>query len=1462
MKLNSRREPACTPIAARFSLFLLIASLLLAPSPFGPSSACAAPSLAEMARLQASNPGERDKILSLFNGYASLGLWKEAGAYLEQKIHLAELTREEATTLFEKIVVEQSRWDDPVFHVEICEMAIRSGIRTPLILYSYGTELRLAGRLTDASSILSQINAGSPLYPFALYAIGQIAAEEGNAGTALEIFRRVRLLVKDRRELGFLDRRVVRSQAELHLIAGRPAEAVPLYEAVSGQRKDVLVKIGMAAAKKESPPAEEVLHEERIAGLPTRERVLRSLLLGGLFRERGDYDSAIDHMTRAEEDLKTSLLSRSPPASERLEKYKSQELLERRITVHAALRQELAASGPGRDPKEVREKMVELLLGILFMDHTISRVIGLMPPAPHLPPIPFSSSREVEDVLRKIEEVTLGGVTVDGLVEEIGKKVDILQNIGHSIQQYRFLTKLIGSREEILQIKEKIRKRREDAVKGVLTGEEADTSRLFADLGHFLAELSTTREIASEAREFIRQHFELLQKRGAGEKASSGDLPKMVTDVLAFDNERFAVLLPSVQALEERTRIESWERKRQEILVLLPAVLRQLADALVAQAFSLKAEPQQGLSRRATDILDRAVSYLSDERISPGDKAAIAANIGSFLVREKGRWEPYPGRKPGETERKMIAKILPWLGDGTATGEVREKRLYLRALLKMSAGAPDAFSEARGFLEKYPSSPWAGDIAVRLGNETILAGKINDATGFYRVAAKTDLSGPSSIARYMLGWASYHHGDSEGAAEELVPLLSDPSFPCGNPTPFEKSVLTLAVSAFLELPPERLGSYPPVSEGRCGGKLLLTALGLAGERRGETSRTAVAYELLAGRFPDDEASWSYEMKSVEGLLQAGKEDEAYPRVLTLKEKYGPGSPWAESHPPAVRERAQEKLAGLLKTLSERKFEEGIRSGKPSTMADAAAGMEQLLAVKEGKPTESKSELRLKLAIASLRSGDRKTGIGILEELLAGQPSDPVGEKAAILYADALIAGYERKEQTAGEAERAAHLLLERFPSEKTFPLAYRAAVDMLGSGEYERAARTAGRLETAKAVPDTLLYKAMLAQAEAFVFLDEPERARGKADRILSVSREKVGESKVWDRAKDLYLLSSLKEVEGKTAAGDWNGAGKMLENLAGRFPETPEAPLYLLRASRSYREGGDTEGVIRIGSLFLRKYPRREEGVEIAGTIGSYWEERKEYRKAADVYAEVADRFPKNQAAGRFLFHAARLSRDHGDENAARSRFSSYRERYPTPRWMNAYAALSMGLLDWKAGKIKEALRGMEEGLRQVDTGVEPDAPRELFEVGGKAQIAIGEYWADQFRKLTLTAPLEKSIAIKDRFFRRSLEAFGKAEQKAPLEVALTASQMSGDLLIEFGKAVLASQRPKGMRDEERERYEVALAGRARPFFERSLDWYVGAIDRLEAEKGPSELVIPIRQRLEEAQRLLAGIPAAQGRQ
>ena len=74
------------------------------------------------------------------------------------------------------------------------------------------------------------------------------------------------------------------------------------------------------------------------------------------------------------------------------------------------------------------------------------------------------------------------------------------------------------------------------------------------------------------------------------------------------------------------------------------------------------------------------------------------------------------------------------------------------------------------------------------------------------------------------------------------------------------------------------------------------------------------------------------------------------------------------------------------------------------------------------------------------------------------------------------------------------------------------------------------------------------------------------------------------------------------------------------------------------------------------------------------------------------------------------------------------------------------------------------------------------------------------------------------------------------------------------YGQSILASQRPKGLKGGNREAYEEGLKARARSFFERSVDWYAGALDRLEKEGGHSDLAVPIRKRLETAQILLEG--------
>jgi len=1454
MRSPSGRETVPLSISSGRSLVNILAAVLLVAIVSVDCPAGAAVSLVEMARLSAADRADAEQILALFHGYASLGLRAEAVSYLERNLHLARLNRETATPLFEEAVAEQLRWQAPGTLIELCEAAIRNGSRTPPILYSYGTALRQAGRLSDAAEILAQVPPESPWFPFALYALGQVAVEEGGWDSALEDFRRVRTAVARRPNEARLARRAALSEAELLLTMGRTAEARQLQEEIRGEEENPLVSLSLAAAVREERESGEIVSpEESVGGRPVRERILYFLLRGGLERDRGMFGRAIGYLARAEEDLAEATGSTTPPATEMFAQYEETEMLTRQIEAHQVIRRILSFPVPGEDPEAVRDRVAELLVGLLFMDHTIARARENLAGDPPAPEVPYLASPQIALVFRKIEEIFLGGVEVDRLVEDLGKKVDVLQNLAHPIRRYRLMTKLEKSQEEVRGIKERVRMRREAAIAGIEAGRRTSLSVLLTEVGRFLEELEEIRTSSSELREFTRTHFNIFRRRDEGGVLPPDTIREMVRDALAFDGERFESLLPSVKALEERARVLSWEREKQELRSLRPVISRQMSDALVAQARSLRTGATPDSRREGWAALRRAMGYLQGDLLSPGDRIECAIHIGSLLTEGAGRWESFPGSAAGDPETEVIGSLLPLLESGAESGGRREEASYLLALLRITKGDRRGWDLAKAFLRKFPRSPYAGHLAVRLGHRALLEGRLPEAAGLYRKAADGPAPEAAGIARFLLGWAEFAGGDARGATRELAVLLSDPSFPCGEPDPLQQEILALSVRAWREIPLDALGSYPPVAEGGCGAKHLLASLGEEEKTRGEPVRAAAVYDLLARRLEGDQAALSYEKMSVEELLRAGKEDRAFERTLHLAEKYGPGSAWAMSQPPPARERAREELAEMLKSLSERKFEEGLRSGESSAMRSAKAGMERFFAIREGDRSEEDTEFKLKWAIASLKAGDRASGIDILEEL-AGNDAGSVGERAGILYAETMIAGYERDRENAEGAEASALLLLGRFPSEKAVSLAQRAAAAFLGAEQYDRAARVAEEIEQSGAASRRNSLQARLIRAESSAFLGDLASARRIADSILSEgSAEADAES--GERARDLYLLASLKEVEAKSSNREFVVAARILEELEERFPKTPEAPSFGLRAMRLYRLGDDMEAVSRTGEHFLETYPRREEAVEIAGILGPYRIEREEFARAADLYATVAERFPGNAQAPGYLFLAARISEEHGDSDGARKRYSAYRARYSNPRWMTIHSILSLGVLAAKGGESRTAIREMEEGIRRLGDGVEKDAPREFFRLAGQARIAVGEHWAEQFRNLKLVAPLERNLALKDKFFQRALALFDQASAEAPLEEAIDASLRSGDLYVEFGRSILDSQRPNGLEGEEREGYEKALKERSRSFFERAQDWYAGALERLVEEQGPADLGMAIRKRIEETRELHAGV-------
>jgi TolA-binding protein len=1361
-----------------------------------------------------------------------------------------------AAPLFDALVDAQNRFDAPERLFAISETAYLNGSLTPRVFYFYGTGLRYApGRAGEASGILARVGPGEPYHPLALYSLGQIAAERRDVAAAEELFRRVE------REAGGpggnrnLARRAARSRAELLLAAGRGAEAAPVFERLLHEEDAPLDRIGLASSGADPVSALERLPAGVVAALPLKERIRYLLLLGGLARENGRLGLAIDRLTRAEKDLEDALSGAPPLSPERSNRAETLPSLRTQIERLRSLRERLARPMPARD-EAVRADVLELLAGLLVADWTVARAAAETPAAG----VRFLSRAGIEEVFRRIEVVglALDGIDVDRFMEQLAGNLKTLRNVGRPAVLYRSpdgRQKEMEGGTEIQDLWERVRQRRSAAVDGILSARDKDVSHLLGDLWVYKEELDRIRSVYPETWETTLNHYGFHGK-GSDRTGDAGDpLRRTVRETVAYVDGQLGILATAEQALEKGEQAAARERRKQEVIALRGIVLRQLADALIAQARRLREDPGEEARKASFAALERVGILLAGDRLAPADAADIAVQAGLLLAGGRGRWEPFPGRAAGEQEKEMISHILRLLPAEAPQGFRPEESAFLRAVLRLAVEDPLTRPAIRDLLRKYPASPITAEMVVRLGHEVFLADDTGGAVDRYRVAAEAGAPETSAVARYMLAWIRFQSGDVEGTVRELSPPLSDPSFQCGELSPFEREIVSLSVRAWSASPPERLESYRPVNAGTCGGKALLAALWEADERRGEVGRAAKVRDVASRRYPGEAAV--FEIKTVEALLRAGQDRDAFARAIALRGKYGPGSAWARSQPAPVPERTAAALAAMLKTLSERKFDEGIRSGDRSAMSSAAALMGEYFGVKEGETSDQDAEMRLKWAIARLGSGDRPGGVRLLEELADERRGDATGERAAVLYAETMIAGYERKVSAAEDAEHATLLLLGEHPSGKAVTLAFRASSALLAGREYVRARRLAEKIEGSLPATRAQVVQARLMQAEAALYGGDLAAAREKAA-LVEADPAEAGDPGAATRARDLYLLSSLKEVEEKTSSGDPAGAAARLEELSLRFPKAPETPLYLLRATRLYAQGGDAEGALRSGLRFLKEYPRRKETAEAVAVIGPLLEGKREFARAGELYEGAAESFPKSEAAPRFLFQAARVAESHGAPEAAERRFSVYRARYPDPAWRWTYATLSVGLSAGRRGDTKTSLRLMEEGLRKVDSGLDGGAPGELAVLAARARIAVGENWARQFRDSRLVAPLEKSLAVKERFFRRALGAFAKAESVAPLELSLQASRLTGDLFLEYGKAILASQRPRGLKGPDRAGYEDALKVRARSFFERSVDRYAGTLERLEKEGGAPDLAVPIRERLAAAQALLEGTVAA----
>lgn len=268
-------------------------------------------------------------------------------------------------------------------------------------------------------------------------------------------------------------------------------------------------------------------------------------------------------------------------------------------------------------------------------------------------------------------------------------------------------------------------------------------------------------------------------------------------------------------------------------------------------------------------------------------------------------------------------------------------------------------------------------------------------------------------------------------------------------------------------------------------------------------------------------------------------------------------------------------------------------------------------------------------------------------------------------------------------------------------------------------------------------------------------------------------------------------------ALQDWAAAAAALEALRQRHPAHELAARATPQLALAYAEGGRP----REAAAELERW---------APTLADAAAARQARERAAELYERAAE-----PARAAVLWQ--RLAAD----------AAATPQQQVQAHWRLAERARAVG----RTRDETQHLRALQQAAARdggEGGGSEGAARSERTRtLAARAALRLADPLAAAYRQVALVEPLKATLARKKARFDAAQAAFAEAGNGASAEGQAAAAVAGAALYADFGRAVLASPTPRGLRKADAEAYRVLLEEQAFPFEEKAVELYAAVAAR-----------------------------------
>jgi TolA-binding protein len=249
-----------------------------------------------------------------------------------------------------------------------------------------------------------------------------------------------------------------------------------------------------------------------------------------------------------------------------------------------------------------------------------------------------------------------------------------------------------------------------------------------------------------------------------------------------------------------------------------------------------------------------------------------------------------------------------------------------------------------------------------------------------------------------------------------------------------------------------------------------------------------------------------------------------------------------------------------------------------------------------------------------------------------------------------------------------------------------------------------------------------------------------------------------------------------------------------------------------------DWAGATRLLTDFRARYPKHPLQDEVTNKLAAAYLEQGQWAQAAGEFERIAAAGRDPQLARAGLWQAAEMYEKAGARAQAARAYERYAKQYPEPLEASVEARYRLAKIAKEEGNAARSLALMREVQKADQTAGRARTDRTRY-LGAMATLALAQPLVDDYRKVALVEPLKRNLKLKKDRMEAALKAYAAAADYGVAEVATAATFHTAELYRDFGKSMLESQRPKGLKKDELEQYNVLLEEQAFPFEEKAIE-------------------------------------------